>query len=152
MIALIVCSRFSAWSNAMFASDSNTSSVTSEPVGHARRCCDVLADLGVGVVEGRQAVHELRVLVAGLVQRFPVDLVGLEQLDPLVPDLLGSPMDTHTSVCRKSDPGIASSGSSVSITLAPERSARSWAASCVSCDGHRSFGEQMRTSAPMIAP
>jgi len=31
MIALIVCSRFSAWSNTMEAGDSNTSSVTSSP-------------------------------------------------------------------------------------------------------------------------
>ena len=32
--ALIVCRRFSAWSNTMLAGDSNTSLVTSMPVGH----------------------------------------------------------------------------------------------------------------------
>jgi hypothetical protein len=31
MIALMVCSRFSAWSNAMFEADSKTSLVTSRP-------------------------------------------------------------------------------------------------------------------------
>ena len=64
MTALIVCIRFSASSKTSDAGDSKTSSVTSSAV-HPELLEDLLADLRLGVVEGRQAVHELHVRVAG---------------------------------------------------------------------------------------
>ena len=85
MTALIVCIRFSAWSNTIDRSDSKTSFGDLEPV-EAELLEDLLADLGVAVVERRQAVHELHLRVAGLRHQLGVDLVRLEQLDPLVPD------------------------------------------------------------------
>ena len=54
--------------------------VQPEPLVH------LLADLGLAVVERRQAVHELDGRVAGLGDELGVDLVGREELDPLVPD------------------------------------------------------------------
>src|SRR5690349_10008285 len=44
---------------------------------------DLLADLGLAVVEGRQTVHELHARVAGAVQQRLVDLIRREQLDAL---------------------------------------------------------------------
>ena len=64
MTALMVCMRFSASSKTIDASDSKTSSVTSSAV-MPNLASSLLADLGVGVVEGGQAVHELDVRVAG---------------------------------------------------------------------------------------
>ena len=64
MTALIVCMRFSASSKTIEAGDSKTSSVTSSAVS-PNFSLDLLADLRVGVVERRQAVHELDVRVAG---------------------------------------------------------------------------------------
>ena len=61
---MIVCIRFSAWSKTIDAGDSNTSSVTSISA-MPWSAEHLLADLGLGVVERRQAVHELRVRVAG---------------------------------------------------------------------------------------
>ena len=49
---------------------------------------DVLAHLGLPVVEGRQAVHELDRRVAGPGDHVAVHLVGREELDPLRPDAL----------------------------------------------------------------
>ena len=66
---------------------------------------------------GRQCMN----LTAGLPVRpssVAVDLVRREQLDPLVPDVR-SPIETHTSVYRKSTPLTPSSGSSVSVIRAP---------------------------------
>ena len=62
--ALIVWSRFSAWSNTMLDGDSNTSLVTSRPVGHAGVLHDLAADDRVRVVVRGEAVHELRLAVA----------------------------------------------------------------------------------------
>src|SRR5690606_24279565 len=47
---------------------------------------DLLADLGLAVVEGRQAVHELGVRVAGRRHDLGGDAVGGEKLDPVLPD------------------------------------------------------------------
>jgi len=49
---------------------------------------DFLAYLRLAVVEGREAVHELDLRVAGQLHRPAVDLVGQQQLDALVPDTL----------------------------------------------------------------
>ena len=88
MTALIVCSRFSASSKTSEAGDSKTSSVTSSAV-QPELLEDLLPDLRLGVVERRQAVHELHVRVAGQRHRLGVHLVGQEQLDALRPDLVG---------------------------------------------------------------
>ncbi len=88
-MALIVWSRFSAWSNTMLAGDSNTSPVTSRPFGHAGVLHHLAPDGRVRVVERGQAVHELHPAVAGRVEQRPVHLVRLQELDPLVPDVLG---------------------------------------------------------------
>ena len=74
MTALIVCIRFSAWSQTIERSDSKTSFVTSMPV-EAEALEHLLADLRVAVVEGRQAVHELHRRIAGLRDEVRVDLV-----------------------------------------------------------------------------
>ena len=70
MTALIVCIRFSAWSKTIERSDSKTSSVTSRP-SSPNSLEDLLAHLGVAVVERRQAVHELDVRVAGRLDQRP---------------------------------------------------------------------------------
>ena len=88
MMALMVCIRFSAWSNTIGAVDSNTSSVTSIP-SMPKRLVDLLADLGLAVVERGQAVHELHGWIAGRARSVGVDLVRHQELDPLVPDRLG---------------------------------------------------------------
>src|ERR671912_445180 len=49
---------------------------------------DVLADLGLAVVEGRQAVQEPDPGVPGPADHVGVHLVGLEELDPLLPHAL----------------------------------------------------------------
>ena len=77
---------------------------------------------------------------------------GLSSLMRSSQTSLGSPIDTHTSVMTKSAPGRAFAGSSVRVILAPLAFARSLAIFWTSLDGHRSLGEQMRTSEPMIAP
>src|SRR5581483_9876373 len=46
---------------------------------------DVGADLGLGVVEGRQAVHELHEGIAGRFHERRGDAIGDEQLDPFGP-------------------------------------------------------------------
>lgn len=46
----------------------------------------LLADTGVTVVEGRQAVQEFDTRIAGQFHRFSVDLVRLEQIDTLLPN------------------------------------------------------------------
>src|SRR6188508_563865 len=58
----------------------NLHAVHPEPLVH------LLADLGLAVVECRQAVHELDGRVAGLGHQVAVDLVRREELDPLIPD------------------------------------------------------------------
>ena len=68
MMALIVCIRFSAWSQTIDPLGledvvRDLHAVQPEPLVH------LLADLGVAVVEGRQAVHELDRRVAGLGRR-----------------------------------------------------------------------------------
>jgi len=57
MTALMVCSRFSAWSNTMEAGDSKTSSVTSRA---SRPCFPQLADVPLGQPGQLQAgpVHD----------------------------------------------------------------------------------------------
>ena len=84
----MVCIRFSAWSK------------TTERVGLEDLVGDLellepelLVDLRptavLEVVEGRQAVQELHVRIAGGAQHVRVDRVGPERVDPLGPDLLG---------------------------------------------------------------
>src|SRR5690625_106345 len=46
---------------------------------------DLLADLGLPVMEGRQAAHELRMGIAGGRHDFGGDAVGCQQLDALLP-------------------------------------------------------------------
>ncbi len=87
MAALMVCSRFSAWSNTMEAGDSKTSSVTSSASDPAL-VVDLLPDLGLGVVQRGQAVHELHRGVPGGRHRLRVHLVGQQRVDAGVP-LLG---------------------------------------------------------------
>ena len=98
MTALMVCIRFSAWSNTIECSDSKTSSVTSSSASPVLRE-QLLADRGLPVVEGGQAVHEPHVGVPGLGEQRAVDLVG-QQLSIRLPhtDASGSPIETHTSV------------------------------------------------------
>ena len=97
--ALIVCIRFSAWSNTIDAGRLEDL-VGDLHLGDAEVLEHLLADLGVPVVERRQAVHELRVAglpVAAIARR--VDLVRREQLDALRPDLLGlAHRDPHVGV------------------------------------------------------
>ena len=88
MTALIVCMRFSASSKTSDAGDSKTSSVTSSAV-QPELLEDLLADLGVRVVERRQAVHELHVRIAGQLHRLGVHLIGEQQRDALLPDVVG---------------------------------------------------------------
>ena len=98
MTALIVCIRFSAWSKTIERSDSKTSSVTSRP-SSPKLLEDLLADLGVAVVEGRQAVHELHRRVAGARdQRRALTWYGVRSLIRSSQTLLSSPIETQTSV------------------------------------------------------
>jgi hypothetical protein len=65
-------------------------------VGHLERLeavlrVDLPAHLGLGVVEGREAVEDLRLGVARQRQHPGVHLVGQQQLDPLGPGLLRLP-------------------------------------------------------------
>ena len=64
MTALIVCIRFSAWSNTIERRRLEDLVGDLHPV-EAELLEDLLADLGLAVVEGRQAVHELDARVAG---------------------------------------------------------------------------------------
>src|SRR5689334_24352633 len=57
--------------------------------GHAGMLHDLAPDDGVGVVERRQAVHELDGVVPGLAQQVGIDLVGGEHPDPFGPYVLG---------------------------------------------------------------
>ena len=121
----MVCSRFSAWSKTMLAGDSKTSSVTSRP--SVMPVCSMISrpTTVFGVVERRQAVHELDLRVAGRVEERRVDLVRREQLDALVPDVLGlAHRDPHVGV-DEVDAATASAGSSVMVMRAPVRPARS---------------------------
>ena len=114
--ALIVCRRFSAWSNTMLAGDSNTSPVTSRPVAHPGVLHHLPADDRVRVVERRQAVHELRLRVAGRAEQRRVHLVGRRAASTRSSQTsFGSPIDTHTSVCTKSTPATARATSSVIV-------------------------------------
>ena len=65
MRALIVCSRFSAWSKTMDAEDSKTSSVTSN-AAQSSLLEDVFTDLVSPIVQGRKAVQELHIRVVGV--------------------------------------------------------------------------------------
>ncbi len=123
MAALIVWRRFSAWSKTIEAGDSNTSSVTSravEPVLFE----DLLPDLGLSVVQGGQAVHELDLRVARCRHDIGVHLVGKELVDALAPFL-------GRLAHRQPDVGVeevgvrprASCTSSVTVTRAPEPTA-----------------------------
>src|SRR6266566_5287567 len=60
-----------------------------ETAGHAGVLHHLAAHRGVGVVERGQAVHELDLRVAGLVQQGGVELIGREDLDAFGSDLLG---------------------------------------------------------------
>ncbi|MNN62148.1 hypothetical protein D3C81_1774290 [compost metagenome] len=65
---------------------------------------------------------------------------------------IGSPIDTHTSVCTKSTPLTAAFGSSVRVMRAPLSSAYFWQRSTRSSCGHSALGAAMRTSMPSLAP
>ena len=64
----------------------------------------------------------------------------------------GSPIETQTSVWRKSQPATPFFGSSVSRIFAPESAASSLARATTGSAGHRDFGAQRRTSMPIRAP
>ena len=82
--ALIVCSRFSAWSKTMEAPDSNTSSVTSR-AERPRLSKICRPTVGLGVVQRGKAVHEFHARVASRCHERPVDLVGEQLVDARVP-------------------------------------------------------------------
>ena len=88
--ALMVCMRFSAWSNTMEAGPSKTLSVTSmqsmpNVSGH------LLPDDRLPVVEGRKAMHELGVSIAGHCHHLLRHAEGAEQPDALGPLLFWLP-------------------------------------------------------------
>ena len=65
----------------------------------------------------------------------------------------GSPIDTQTSVCTKSTPLTASSGSSVTVIRAPDSAANSAAhRHVVVARARASRGAPIRTSMPSLAP
>ena len=98
MAALMVWSRFSASSKTIEAGDSKTSSVTSR-ASRWYSSSRLAAELGVGVVQGRQAVHELRCRVPGRLHGGGVDLVGAGAASiRSFQSEAGSPIDTQTSV------------------------------------------------------
>src|SRR5262249_37870784 len=88
--ALMVCSRFSAWSNTTEAGDSKTSSVTSSRAG-PRLSIDWRADPGLGFVRGGRAVLDLPLRVPGGRHSLRVPLVGQQLVDPLTPLIGGLP-------------------------------------------------------------
>ena len=105
-------------------------------------------------MERRQAVHELHVRVAGRAEQVRVDLVGQQQLDALVPDLLGlAHRDPHVGVDEVDAGHALRPTSSVWVIRAP-----------VPCGDlrrllddlvggfHSACGATMRTSMPSIAP
>ena len=63
-----------------------------------------------------------------------------------------SPIETHTSVSRKSQPRTASATSSVIVTRPPDSSAKPVAIATSSWAGQSDFGAAMRTSMPSLAP
>ena len=65
---------------------------------------------------------------------------------------LGSPIDTHTSVSRTSQPLTASATSSVSSTWPPLSAAKPLACARISGFGQRLLGAAIRTSMPSFAP
>ena len=85
MTALIVCIRFSAWSHTIDRSDSKTSFVTSIPSRPNRSNISSPTLVWRSWNAGRQCMN-FTCRVAGLRDELGVDLVGREQLDPLVPD------------------------------------------------------------------
>ena len=103
MIALMVYGRFSAWSKARCCVEENTSSVTSRPsVMPVRSATSRPPRCGCHWNAGRQCMNRTSG-VAGRGEGLGVDLVRRQQLHPLVPDLLPSPIETQTSVmqCRR---------------------------------------------------
>jgi hypothetical protein len=90
MIALIVCIRFSAWSNTIECRglEDLVGDLEGVPSPVAWRT-DALPDGGVPVVERGQAVHELDVRVARGFHRVRVDLVGPAAARSARPTLLG---------------------------------------------------------------
>ena len=84
----MVCIRFSACSKAMLAGLSKTSSVTSMPLDKVRVLRgDLGADDGLGVVERRQAMHELHPRIACRRHQLGVHLEGEQHVDPVAPRL-----------------------------------------------------------------
>ena len=87
--ALIVCRRFSAWSNTMLAERLEDLVGDLEAVGHAGALHDLPPDGGVRVVVRGQAVHELGARVPG---RFAAGRrspgTAASSADPLVPHVL----------------------------------------------------------------
>ena len=152
MTALMVCIRFSAWSKTIECLDSKTSSVTSSassPVFWKSSSPTSVSP----VVEGRQAVHELDVRVAGLVEQRSVDLVGQQQVDALLPRLLGlthgdpdvgvdevDAVHARPEVVGVRDPGAGLRGDLLRGLDRPP----AWL--------HRTRGATIRTSMPIIAP
>jgi len=63
-----------------------------------------------------------------------------------------SPIETHTSVQRKSTPRTASSISDVRVSVAPVSVATSRAVFTSPGSGHRCSGAQIRTSIPSLLP
>ena len=84
--ALIVCIRFSAWSKTIDRSDSNTSFVTSIPSMPNLSKMSSPTFVSRSWNAGRQCMNFTFGLPVRL-DEFGVDLVRLEELDPLVPDV-----------------------------------------------------------------
>ena len=157
MAALMVWSRFSAWSKTIEAGDSKTSSVTSRAV-EAPLVVHLAADLGLGVVQGGQAVHELHLRVAGRLHELGVDLVGQEQLDPLAPLRRRARPSTPRRRCRGSrpprpphatssptrDPGARVGGPARGRWLGPRRRASSLGGGDADVHAEQRAGHQQR--------
>ena len=98
MTALIVCSRFSAWSKTIECCGLEDLVGDLQAV-HAVGLEDLLADLGLAVVEGRQAVQELDLRVARCARTTSaLTWYGVSSSIRSSQTLLSSPIDTHTSV------------------------------------------------------
>ena len=138
-----MCMRFSACSKATLASDSNTSSVTSRPFGMPNSSAICLPTMvSVSWNAGRQCMN----LTCGLPVAFisvGVDLVGRQQLDPLVPHLLGLAHRDPDVGVDEVDALHRLGGSSVIVSRAPVFSARSLAIVDVLVGGQSCFGPQM---------
>ncbi len=149
---MIVCSRFSAWSNTMLAGDSKTSPVTSRPL--LMPVCSIISrptTVFGSWNAGRQCMNFTRGL-PDFCNKAELTWYGVSSPTRSVHTSLDSPIDTQTSVCTKSAPETASPASSVIVICAPVRVAMSRAILTTSSGGASDVGPARRTSAPRSAP